>query len=407
MGGDFRRWLQLLLLVAIGPALQGANGLVLYAQGKTLPESEPASSFGSVTGHVYLAGNNTPARLVNVALQPLQVQLPPRQSVTAMGSLSFTLHQTNLEGEYLIPRVRPGTYYVIVSVPGLLSPFAQFTAEEMAHPTPEVAKRIADTLPVVAVKANNTAVLDLHLERGAGMSGTVRFDDGTPFMNATLNVERHRSDGKWASPQINYSRTTADVDGHWEISGLGPGEYRVRVSLELSERRQSALLGNSISSSGTTLYALRYYSGDTARERDAKAVKLEEGEQANGQDVTIAVSKLHAVTGALVDAQSGQALNAGRVDMLYADGDDSLNSVDVDPDTRTFTFPFVPEGQYRLRTSNGREVRFDPAAEVQQGTSDPQASTTLKAYDAGEVPLTVGGEMTGVTLPLEARGQAH
>ena len=407
MGIDFLRSLQTrLVFAALLFLIIHANSAAI-AQGKPPVEVEPPTSFGTVSGHVYLGGSNTPARLVNVALQPIQVQLPERPQSSMQEKLSFVLHQTNLDGEYVIPRVRPGTYYVIVNVPGMFSPFTQFTAEEMAHPTPEIAKRIADTLPVVAVRPNSNAILDLHLERGAGLSGTIRFDDGTPFMNATLIVQRHRSDEKWVSPQINYSRTTADVDGHWQISGLMPGEYRVRVSLELSERYQSALLGNSISSSGATLYSLLFYSGDTFRERDVKTIKLEDNQQASGEDVNIPISKLHPVSGALVDAQTGQPLNAGSVELVYADANDSLNSVNIDPETRTFTFFFVPEGQYKLRTGDGREVRFDEPADPQREPFNPRKSTTLRAYDPGEIEITVQGETTGVTLPLKARGGAQ
>ena len=156
----------------------------MSAQTKSVakPEAEPAPSFGVVSGHVYLAGSNVPARLVNVNLQPLQVQEEKATfSPGRVTPLPFTVYQTDLAGSYTIPHVAAGLYYVIVNAPGFLSPFAEFTSEELKNPSPEIAKRIAESLPVISVGPNATVMHDVRLQRGASLSGTVRFDDGHPM----------------------------------------------------------------------------------------------------------------------------------------------------------------------------------------------------------------------------------
>ena len=378
-----------------------------WAQGRSVKAApEPASSFGSVSGHVYFAGSNAPARLVAIALQPLQVTETPRFHEGQRPALSFQVYQTGLDGSYTIPSIEPGNYYVVVTEPGYLSPFTQFTPEQMAHPTPDFAQRIAATLPVVSVRPNAVSTIDVSLQRGAGLSGTVRFDDGTPFAAARVQVQRRSAEGKWTGLSSFSTEPLADPDGRWEVSGLLPGEYRVRVDLSLNDRRQSTLLGNSSASSSFDRYSLSIYSGDTAREKEAKSLKLEENEQRDGEDLVIPVSRLHGISGAVVDATSGQPLNGGQVEVLYADDGSYAFSAEIDPDTRTFDFPFMPEGEYKLRIGNAREVRLEPPLPEDFNPDFPNRNrrqVTVRQYGPGEVPIVVQGDMTGVSLPVKSK----
>ena len=390
-----------ILAAAVGLELGFAGHATAQQTASPRTDAEPATSFGTVTGHVYFSGANSPARLVEVALQPIAVKLPDPYTPGKRPSLGFRLYETDLNGAFTIAGVRPGTYYVVVTVPGLLSPFAQFTPEQLAHPTPEIAQRIAGTLTAVSVQPNGTSSVDIRLSRGASLAGTITFDDGTPFLNAEVTVQRHAADGKWVSAYANGNAAVkTDVDGHWRAGGLMAGEYRVRLRLEVSDHRQDVLLGNSSSSSGRTLYAISVYSGDTTRERDAKTVTLEDNQQMSGEDIAIPASKLHSLSGAVLDARTGQPLNACRVELVYADDGTSAASATIDPETRTFFFNFVAEGEYRLKTQNAREVRYEPVTLDQYGFPEERKSATLHAYAPGELPVVVTGEMTGIDLSV-------
>ncbi len=374
--------------------------------GVTKAPVEAPLAYGTVTGHVSLLGSNAPARLVNVGLQSLQVQAEPTRFTGRATPLPVTIYQTDLDGSYTIPHVAPGTYYVVVSAPGFLSPFTEFTSDELRNPSREIAARIAATLPVISVQPNSTTVHDVRLERGASLSGTVRFDDGTPFFGAALFLQRKGTDGKWVSTHSYSNRPTVDTEGHWEQTGLLAGEYRIQVKMELNDRKQSSGFSNNTSSSSYTRYELNFYLGDTARSQAAKTVKLEENERAPGQDITIPLSKLHGVFGAVVDAGTGQALNAGTVRLQDAASGESVADTPIDSKTRTFSFPFVPEGEYKLHVDNPREARFEPATD---GTADPnfperdRKETVVRQYAPGDIPLIVQGEMSGVSLAVEAR----
>ncbi|HLI77152.1 MAG TPA: carboxypeptidase-like regulatory domain-containing protein [Acidobacteriaceae bacterium] len=367
-------------------------------------EPEPPSSFGAVTGHVYLAGSNAPARFVSIALQPVKIEMPKDPPPGKQPPLSVTIFHTGLNGEYLIPRVAPGTYYLVTMQRGFFSPFALFTKEDLEHPSAEVRQRMESVLPTVVVRANNTANLDVTLQRGASFSGTVRFDDGTPYSDATVFVDQHAAGDKWVPLRVVENDATTDAEGHWSISGLPPGEYRIGVQMQVMEMHRSSLLSDSSSFMYNSGYNLPVWFGDTTRERDAKSVTLAENQAAQGQDLTIPVSKIHQVTGAVVDQATGQALNAGHVQVVYADDGKEVASVGIDPESRTYTVPFLAEGEYKLRVKDAREVRFE-----QQGDAadDPlhqhRKEIVVRQYGPGELPLIVQGETSGVNVPVEAK----
>ena len=372
-----------------------------HAQGKAAKAEPAPSSFGSVAGHVFFAGNSLPVRFAQVALQPIEV----KSATTGKADTpSFQVYQTDLAGAFQIDHVPPGVYFVVVKYPGCLSPFAAFTQSELEHPTPEQAQLLAAAAPTVSVSPNNAAAVNVRLEQGASLAGNVRFDDGTPFASALVSVKKHGADGKWAAPRATEVYTEADTGGHWQIGGLPPGEYRIEVLLRIEERHQSSLLSDNTSSWNNTLFSVPVYFGDTERARDAKTVTLSDNQRVDNQDVTVPIAKMHTLTGAVVDARTGQALNAGRVLLVDADDDTEITSAAVDAQTRAFVLPFIPEGTYKLKTKDAREARIEsiPLEEGSFGTPRFK-TTTLREYAPGELPLIVQGEMSGVNLPVAAK----
>ncbi len=368
------------------------------------PDPQPVPDYGAVTGHVYLAGSNLPARFVQVALQPIDVQTPKDLPSGRTVPTAFSVYETDLNGSFALGRVVPGTYYLVIKSPGTLSPLAAFSLAELQHPDEETIKRIAASVPAVTVAPGATSTVTLTLQRGASLSGSIRFDDGTPYAQAGVSVQRREAGGKWASPRASESYATSDLEGHWEIGGLPEGVYRVQVDLSVQERHQNALLANSSSSWSNTVTSLPIYEGDTPREREAKTVTLEAGQSLPDQDITIPVSKMHAVTGTVVDARTGQPLNKGRVALNFADDGKELAPVPIDSETLLFTLPFVLEGTYKLSTKDAREVRFEQDGDT---ATDPfhqhRKEVLLRSYDAGEAPLIVQGDLNGVTLPVSIK----
>ena len=143
----------------------------VVASARQAPKRQPAST---VTGHVYCADTNAPARMASVMLEPVRVV--DEAGTVAHGShthIRMTAVETGLDGGFAIPEVAPGAYYVIAYKSGYLSPLATFPTDVLSHPSEEDRKRIATTVPKITVEAGLPTSVDLRLERGAVISGTI------------------------------------------------------------------------------------------------------------------------------------------------------------------------------------------------------------------------------------------
>jgi hypothetical protein len=380
-----------LLVTALSLSFASAS-----AQFAAPPTTEPT---GTVTGHVYLSGTGGPARLTSIALQPIEVKADDRPYEETKKDPQFRQFQTALDGSFTLTHIRPGTYYVVVKKPGYLSPFTQFSNAELVHPTPDVQQRIAAYLPTVTVSANNTAVMDMHLSRGASFSGTVRYDDGTPVIDTRVSVLQKDAKGKWKPIELASGGSTDD-QGHYRITGLLAGDYRLRTDISINDTFVSSLIGSVNMMSSETHYSLDFYSGDTAHEKEAKTLHLENSQDMSSTDLTIPVSKLHQVSGAIVEARTGHPINSGKVSVYYDDGE-KLATAQVEEDEPVFHLSFVPEGSYTLRVADAADISRQYVMRP-QGTMPPYEikEKVLQRYDKAEQPLLVQQDVNNLNIAV-------
>jgi hypothetical protein len=137
-------------------------------------QSGKRSASATVTGHVYLADTNAPARLATVMLEPAQaldndpdLHSPKDRSASLIYTSAV---QTLLDGSFTIPKVAPGAYYVVAYKSGYLSPLSTLSEDALQHPTQEDHKRIASILPRIVVQAGLPASVAVRLERGSAIS---------------------------------------------------------------------------------------------------------------------------------------------------------------------------------------------------------------------------------------------
>jgi hypothetical protein len=385
----------------MGLVLCVAGAVAATAQSSTTKLATDPANFGTVIGHVYLPGNNLPARFANVALQPVDMKPLQRNDSSDDAKMPVTVVQTGLDGGYRLEHVTPGSYYVVVSLPGYLSPIAQFTLGQLKDPTPEIQQKISATVPTVSVGPNGAATADVWLTHGASLSGMVKFDDGSPATTAKLGLMKRQAANSWVDVQ-GARDLHIDGEGQFRVDGLDAGDYMLRLSVVLLKgQKVSAALGWVTNSMSTGAYTLELYSGDTTLRSEAKVLTLTDGQALSGQDLTIPVSKLHAVSGSVIDARTGQALNAGQVRLMNAKGD-SAAAASIDAETRTFTFAFAPEGEYTLRIGDAREVQSEPPS-ADAGSRQRAREKLLRAYQTGELPVIIHGEITDLTLPVNEK----
>lgn len=308
--------------------------------------------------------------------------------------------ETDMAGNYTICNVRPGRYVLRVELLGYRTPLLEFSPEAFRNPGESARQRMSRDLALVEVRSRVETRADLTLERGASISGTVRFDDGSPAIGVGISLLGRNSKGEWNREDVQTSRYgSTDANGHYDIENVSPGEYLVRANLSLNEFSNSTLPmnGNEVHVMMTkTIFALPVYTGSVLRTRDATPLKIEGAQAYDGNDITLPISKLHRVSGALM-ASDGHPLNRGHVSLRYPDDNTEAIGIDVSRDDRQFAFPYVPEGTYTLAVEDARdttEVEVPNAPGVLPRTHTEEK--TVRRYGREEQPLLVQSDMEGV-----------
>jgi len=372
-----------------------------FAQSQSTPRPE---DLGTVTGHITCADTQRPARLASIRLVPADIK-PPKDAKPGFpdpyGNMLPEV-QTDLTGGYTIPNVHPGQYYLRVDLPGYITPLLDFRRDQLASPTPDVQQRMQRELQVLNVVPHSTLTADVTLRRGASLSGTVTFDDGSAAIGISVRVLRRNASGEFKE-QIQGRAGYSQVDdhGHYRFNALPEGEYIVEADLTLSKQETTTMPMPNGQMAATIMnrfiFSLPVYSGSTIRRKDAAAVKLDAGQETSGADITIPVGSLHEVSGTLL-AKDGHTINGGKVALLFADDRSQFATVDVNNDDSTFRFPYVPEGNYILSVEQAKDVGSvqvpnAPGANPPTHTDHP----TLHTYGTLEQPLTVHTDLQSLT----------
>jgi hypothetical protein len=364
--------LRLLLLLAMP--------LALTAQQPSQPVAQPAAT-GTVIGHVYLGDTHLPARMATVAL----LFIAGGEAKDAKPADSNATAQTGLDGSFLISNVAPGEYYVVAKKFGYL-PVADASDDDFEHPSKDLEHALAAALTPVKVAANRTSMTDVTLARGAAISGTVRFDDGEPYAPVLILLLRKDESGKWLSydPAETgglFEGVPTDDQGHFRMAGLPAGEYLLKTSLE------------------TGGYSLDVYSGDGIRLRDAKAIKVKDGEDSTGDNIEIPLAKLHSVSGTVTSLETGLAVNSARVELRDPDDDSVVAATATGGSGSEFHFLYVPEGEYVLKVKNASDVTG--GGTICPGcVPRPEGEKVVRSYEDGSQPIVVHEDMSSVTIPV-------
>ncbi len=111
---------------------------LLQAQGIGSSQAQPQYT-GSVSGHVYCADTNAPARFARVMLRPVGTS----SGTTRENYFSQSQATTGLDGSFQMQNVAPGTYYVFASLTGYLNPLSQVATADLTSTDPAAQERVA------------------------------------------------------------------------------------------------------------------------------------------------------------------------------------------------------------------------------------------------------------------------
>ena len=348
---------------------------------------------GTVTGHVYCDDTNGPARMARVTLEPVKDVRNATQPHYSIDLSSTNSIQTGLDGSFAMTHVKPGTYYVIAEMPGYLSPLADLSAEEWVHPTAPVADRMAKMAQTVQVQAGRTATVNIGLERGAAVSGTISFDDGSPAADVRIHALKEKSDGSWGTVRLSavswsFGNMTDDL-GHYRIAGLTTGHYLIEADMSLSEITVKGFLGSVGSVDAREQYSLSIFTGNSTSKSADNAFALRAGESRTDEDIVIPLSKLHSVSGTVIAARDGHPLTAGQVSLLYGDDKRSLATAAMDQSSGEYRFYFVPEGHYILSVVGASDL-----------TQASGGTAPKNVYGQLQQPLDISGDIDGLVLSV-------
>lgn len=392
---------------------------LLLLSATSITAQEPRrQAVGSVSGHVTCADTQRPARLAAVRLVRVPESGTPAKGVrlpVGGGAAMGDAVETGLDGAYTLTNVKPGEYYLVVDKEGYLLPLAEFSLEKLAaahtflqadEPTRLSIDRAVHT---ITVRGDQTTTEDVRLERGASVAGRATYDDGTPAGGLGVQILQKDAKGKWVNVQIGRYRESfgferTDDKGMYRLTGLPAGQYVTEIDLTLSDHETTFLPmpgnpdGQMEMHTDKTRFSLPLYSGDKLRRQTAEPYSLGAGQELTGADVVFPLAKLHRVSGQLL-ARDGHPLTAGKLELMWADDGGLITETDVRYADRAFYLEFVPEGEFTLKASGGKDItkiQVENAPGYQPRFHEE--SKTIKTYGDAEQALIVKGETSDVSV---------
>lgn len=381
---------------------------------------------GTVTGHVICGDTQKPARFVNVMLfgvpaavtvapskfdasDPKKLQALIKSQIDAMNSVSFVQTETGIDGSFVAPDVPPGNYYLMASVPGYVHPQALV---EAANDAGEDLTKGITGMPLVHVAADRTTEANVSVSRGAAAEGHVQWDDGSPLTGAIVQAEppgQHKD----LPPQFAQMRMNdvlngltgiTDDKGRYRISGLAPGEYRIRVTLQTN-------LGMSVEHGRMNPFGrfgsmpLVVYAPGAFRRSAAKPLTLSAGEERTDEDITFDLGSTHTVSGRVTSAEDHHGLSRGTVELTDADDKTFSRSAGLDADGN-FSVTFVPAGTYTISVENAADAAPEEAKSDSDTKSDGPVIFGLgkvaRSYQKAERQVIVtDNDVTGQNFELK------
>jgi hypothetical protein len=385
----------------------------LYAQ-QPAPQGQP-QSHGQVTGRVFCADTGQPARFADVQLISEQPSKSPILDPAALGkdpnfekllatAMAAVMKGSNLstvtalDGTFSLEKVPPGAYYVVAQLPGYQSPLSQFSQMEKMKADEATLKAVQSAAQKIVIQPNQAVHIDVRLERGSSISGTVRYDDGSPAPSVTPILMFLQKDGKWKDlSALGTMPTQTDDRGHFRLYGLQAGKYAIKAALPTTQA--SVGLGASVSLHMNMGDALTVYSGGALWEKDVKPVEIGTGEDVNGIDVVFPLDSLHTISGNVVAKADNHAVDAGTIELLDSETKASVRTAMIEQDGG-FHLNYVPDGQYILRVSSAGDTEKSGNDDSGGDFARMLHAKTIKSYGQAEMPILLKNDSTGLVLQV-------
>jgi hypothetical protein len=222
---------------------------------------------------------------------------------------------TNLDGSYNIENLASGSYIVFTGDPN-----GKYTRIFFPDST-----KSENAAPVTVTESEPTTHIDFVLTMGGEIAGTVLSEvDRTPIPNSYIEIHDYVAGTYVYNCSIDY-----DEEGHYRVSGLKTGVYRI-----------------SATSSTQNSYIYEYYD-NTYHENKAIPLYVEEGKIIRDIDFSLTVGGT--IKGTVSNAVDGQPVPFFQVmcfDYLSREFVSSIGSVAISSDDGTYAITGLPPGSY-------------------------------------------------------------
>ncbi len=355
--------------------------------GEQQPVKAPVGLTGTVVGLVTGSDTQRPARFAKVALllkRGLEVQPDYSQRAGRPDAPAVVMLQgsTGADGRYAIAEVPVGNYYAIGVMEGYRLPEIHVRKNADAADL----EKVMAGYPLVHVSANGMTVANVVMPRGAGVSGRVVFDDGSPGAGFRVELEEVAgTDGKQVSQRLNLLRsvggwngggargdTMTNDRGEFRIAGVAPGKYRVGTVMSIGEGMKFVGTANSVSGLGNgnqqniTIYAPGKFHKD-----EGQVVEVRGDEEDTGVDVRVSLDATHTVSGTVLAKEDRHV--PGHAFLALSDvKDKGLGFYTQLGANGEYHFSYVPEGTYTL-TVQGAYDGADPTSAEEARVFKPSA----------------------------------
>jgi hypothetical protein len=333
------------------------------------PSLVSAQAGGSVSGHVVCADTRNYCRFAAVTLQSVEsVASATSKAGAQQKKQAHYTGVTGLDGSYQINGVAPGDYYALAILPGYMDPYNQLLSNLPAD-TPLTQEALDKALTRVTVAANHLSSADITLQRGASLSGTVHFDDGSPAIGVSIALFVKDKNGQWKNYTNRSGNATfssigitarTDDRGRFYEPALPHGTYIVEVEMQEFVLVPYTITGsNGADMNDQRQGALRIFYGDKFRMKEAKPIELGEGEDRSDIDIAISTDGLHSVRGS-VSSKNGESITHGEISLADPDDKTPLRTTEIQNDG-SFSFSYLPSGAYQITIkANNGEMEFRP-----------------------------------------------
>ena len=344
--------------------------------------SHAQASGYAVTGRMICADTQRAARFAQVTLLPAGQEGGRRLSA-----------RTDLEGNFMIQNVPAGDYYAAGALPGYVN---QTSAIQAATSSDTAATALAG-IPLVHVAAGGASTT-LSLQRGGTLAGTVTWDDGTPAAGVGVSAQAVATANGPGVVQGNVGpfgffgggngNGQTDDRGRFRLSGLAPGSYYVRASVQAPAPQRPGEAGFARN------LTLSVYAPNKIRRTDAVAVTVASGEERADLAIVIGLAGLHTVAGSV--SASAAAVRSGSAS-LTDQTDSSLNRNVALAGDGSFTIPYVPPGTYTLRISASSQIA---SFGHESGGSSGGSSTSVRFQPMQESITVTDTDLTGLAVTV-------